>query len=85
LRCDSREEVLDILARNRRRLMRIARVEDEEAGDRVAVSVESPDFPDAPDGVAGAGRALVFTFHDRRVARMKSLPDRDSAFARLLT
>jgi hypothetical protein len=83
--CRGREEVLGVMVRNRRP-PRITRIEAEEFGDQVAVSVEGPDFPepDSPEGdllPPGSPRSLVFTFRNGRVVRMESLPSRDAAFA----
>jgi hypothetical protein len=85
--CHGREEALDVMVRNRRRPPRITRIEAEEFGDRVVVSVEGPDFPEgteAPEGPLlppGAPRSLVFTFQNGRVVRMESFPTREAAFA----
>ena len=85
--CGDRGQVLRILDRFRGHPPRITRIEAEEFGDRVAVSVEGPDFPAMPDRsgapilAAGAPRSLVFTFRAGRVVRMESLPSRDAAFA----
>lgn len=84
LACHGREQVLDLLVRGRRRVPRITRIEAQEFGDRVAVSVEGPDFPESPAPhllPPGAPRSLVFTFSAGRVVRMESLPNRDAAFA----
>ncbi|HYA00858.1 MAG TPA: nuclear transport factor 2 family protein [Candidatus Binatia bacterium] len=85
--CRGREQVLNVMVRNRGRPPRITRFEAEEIGDRVAVSVEGPDFgagpgdPEAPQLPAGAPRSLVFTFRGGMVVRMESLPSRDAAFS----
>jgi hypothetical protein len=84
LRCANRDQVLGVLVRNRGRPPRITRIEAQERGAQVAVSVEGADLPEAPVELATAARSLVFTFRDGRVVRMESLPDRDAAFARLL-
>lgn len=85
--CGDRGQVLRNLNRFRGHPPRITRIEAEEFGDRVAISVEGPDFPaladaaEAPLLAAGAPRSLVFTFRDGRVVRMESLPSREAAFA----
>ncbi|MGA2284480.1 MAG: nuclear transport factor 2 family protein [Candidatus Dormibacteria bacterium] len=85
--CSDRAQVLRILDRFRARPRRITRIEAEEFGDRVAISVEGPDFPAMTDAAEthvlapGAPRSLVFTFRDGKVVRMESLPSRDAAFA----
>ena len=85
--CNDRAQVLHLLDRFRGHPPRITRIEAEEFGDRVAISVEGPDFPavevtaGAPLLTAGAPRSLVFTFRDGKVVRMEGLPSRDAAFA----
>jgi hypothetical protein len=87
LLCSDRTQVLHILERLRTHPPRITRIEAEEFGDRMAISVEGPDFPAISDSgeaqllAQGAPRSLVFTFRDGRVVRMESLPSRDAAFA----
>ena len=81
--CHGRDETLDILARNRPRPPRITRVEAQESGHRVAVSVEGPDFPAGGPLPADAPRSLLFTFRGGKVIEMQSLPGRDAAFALL--
>jgi hypothetical protein len=78
--CRNRDEVLNLLVRNRPRPPRLTRIEAEEFGDRVAVSVAGPDFPDNEALAAKAPRSLVFTFRDGRVVKMQSLATRDAAF-----
>lgn len=64
-------------------LPRVTRMEAEELGDRVVVTVGSAVFPEGPAGPdlspAGGDRSIVFTFHDGEVARMESYPSRDAA------
>ncbi|MGH9106972.1 MAG: hypothetical protein ACRDZX_14295 [Acidimicrobiales bacterium] len=83
LACHGREEVLHLLGRAA--FARITRVEAEELGSSVVVSVESTDFPEGPAGPeltpAGGGRHIVFTFQDAKVVKMASFPDRGSALA----
>ena len=85
--CHGRDQVLRLIGRSRRQPLRITRLEAEELGDRVAISVSGPEFPEGPDGPEGAllppgaPRSLVFTFRDGHVVRMESLPSRDAAFA----
>lgn len=81
--CDGRDEVLTLIGRQLRRQLRLTRFDAEEAGDRVAVSVASPDFPAMPDQPADAPRSLVFTFAGTRVVRMDSYPSREAAWAAL--
>jgi hypothetical protein len=87
LLCSNRTQVLHTLDRLRAHPPRITRIEAEEFGDRVAISVEGPDFPassesaDAQVLAPGAPRSLVFTFQAGRVVRMESLHSRDAAFA----
>jgi len=88
LRCTDREQVLHLLGRTgRRRPPRITRMEAEEFGDRVAISVEGPDFAavsgpaEAQLLAAGAPRSLLFTFRAGKVVRMESVAGRDALFA----
>lgn len=78
--CNGRQEVLGILVRNRPRAPRITRIEAEENGDQVAVSVDGPDFPGDDRRPPGGPRSLVFTFRNGHVIRMQSLKSRDEAF-----
>jgi hypothetical protein len=78
--CHGRQEVIGILASNWRRAPRISRLDAEERGDRVAVSVEGPDFQGDDRRPAVGPRSLVFTFQKGHVIRMQSLKSRDEAF-----
>ncbi|MDP9271681.1 MAG: hypothetical protein M3P14_12055 [Chloroflexota bacterium] len=77
--CHNRDEVLGILVRNQRPL-RLTRINAEEIGDRVAVSVLGPDFVDVDEQPAEEPRSLVFTFRAGTVVRINSLPSREAAF-----
>lgn len=79
--CRNRDEVLGVLIRNRLGPLRLTRIEAEEIGNRVAVSVLGPDFPDSDEQMAGEPRSLVFTFRAGFVVRIDSLLSRDAAFA----
>lgn len=79
-RCSGRSQVLRYL-RVGGRPPRLTRVEADEAGDDVVISVDSPDFEANEWLAAGAPRSLRFTFRDGRVVRMRSFPNRDLAFA----
>jgi hypothetical protein len=86
LACQGRAEATRFLGRAP--LPNITRMEAEERGDRVAVSVESAEFPVGPAGEglqpAGGSRALVFTFNGNgRVVRMESFLDKGAAFTTL--
>ena len=78
--CHNRREVLHILSGSGGRAPRLTRIEAEEVGDQVVVSVEGPDFPDNDALPAAAPRSLVFTFDNGVIVRMQSLPNRDAAF-----
>jgi hypothetical protein len=78
--CHGRQEVIGILMSNWRGAPRISRIEAEENGDRVAVSVEGPDFQGDDRRPADGPRSLVFTFRNGHVIRMHSLKSRDDAF-----
>jgi hypothetical protein len=86
LLCSDRKQVVKVLGRWSERPPRITRIEAQEFGDRVAISVEGPDFPaisdaaGAPRLAPGTPRSLVFTFRAGKVVRMESLPNRDAAF-----
>lgn len=78
--CGSRTEVMRLLGRFGQRPLRLTRIEAQEFGDRVVVSVESPDLPENEGIAGGAPRSLVFTFESGKVVRMQSLASRDAAF-----
>jgi hypothetical protein len=78
--CNGRGEVLGNLVRFRPRQQRITRIEAEEKGDQVAVSVDGPDFRGDDRRPAGGPRSLVFTFRNGHIIRMQSLKSRDEAF-----
>jgi hypothetical protein len=79
--CRSRDEVLDIMVRNKRRPPRITRVEAEEHGELVAISVAGPDFPETEVQAPDTPRSLVFTFQLGTVTRIESVPTAEAAFA----
>lgn len=79
--CSGREEVLGVMSGGAPRPLRLTKVEAEEVGDRVVVSVEGPGLPETPALAAGAPRTLVFTFVDGKVTRIESFSSRDAAFA----
>ncbi|MFI5282631.1 MAG: hypothetical protein ACHQ0J_05815 [Candidatus Dormibacterales bacterium] len=79
--CHNRDEVIGRLS-HVPRTARITRIEAEESGDLVMVSVDGPDF--RGDDLSRSGpRSLSFTFKDGRVTRMKSFATRDEAFRAL--
>ncbi|HEV2033210.1 MAG TPA: nuclear transport factor 2 family protein [Candidatus Dormibacteraeota bacterium] len=78
--CTNRDEVLDVLVRNRGRAPRLTKIEAAEFGDRVAVSVEGPDFEDDDEGPPSGPPSLVFTLQNGRIIRMESTATRDAAF-----
>ncbi|MGH7912115.1 MAG: hypothetical protein ACREQM_08225 [Candidatus Dormibacteraceae bacterium] len=81
LSCSTRSEVLGILGRGvGRRPLRVTRLEAQEVGDHVVVSVDGPDLPETPALASGASRSLVFTFRGEVVVRIESVADRDAAF-----
>ncbi|MDA8301198.1 MAG: nuclear transport factor 2 family protein [Actinomycetota bacterium] len=84
LACHGRDEVAGVLGSARGgRLPRVTRMEAEEAGDRVVVTVEGPDFGPGPAGTAlepiGGPRTLALWFGDGRVVRMESFATRQEA------
>ena len=81
--CHNRDEVIDRVS-HMPGTPRITRLEAEESGDRVVVSVDGPDFRGEDPNHSGP-RSLTFTFKDGRVTRMKSFASRDEAFRALGT
>lgn len=79
--CHGRRWVLHYLRLGGTPAPRLTRMEAAEMGDRVVVSVESPDFPANEWAEAGTPRTLAFTFRDGRVVQMESYATRDLAFA----
>jgi hypothetical protein len=84
LACHGRDEVANVFGSARNgRLPRVTRMEAEEAGDRVVVTVEGPDFGPGPAGTAlepvGGPRTLAFWFEDGKVVRMESFATRQEA------
>jgi hypothetical protein len=79
--CHGRDEVRNVLGSARGgRLPRVTRLEAEETGDRVIVTVEGPDFGAGPAGSAlepaGGPRTLVLSFRDGRIVRIESFATR---------
>ncbi len=82
--CRGKDEVREVLGSARGgRLPRITRMEAEEAGRRVVVTVEGPDFGTGPAGAAlepaGGPRTLVFSFENGKIARIESFATRQEA------
>jgi len=78
--CQNRDEVLGVLIRNQARPPRVTRFEAEEIGDKVAVSVMSPDFVEMDGQPTKESRSLVFTFRAGSVVRIDSLTSKEAAF-----
>jgi hypothetical protein len=83
--CHGRDEVSGVLGTARGgHLPRITRMATEEAGDRVVLTVEGPDFGPGPAGSAlepaGGPCTLVLSFDDDRVVRMESFATREEAW-----
>lgn len=78
--CHDRNEVMATMVGNRARPPRITRIEAEEKGDQVAVSVEGPDFQNEGRRAVGPP-AIVFTFTNGRVVKMQSVGSPDEAFS----
>ena len=84
--CHGRDEVRDVLGSARGgQLPRVTRLEAEEAGDRVVLTVESPDLGPGPAGPGleglGGPRTLVFRFEDAKIVRMESFATRQEALS----
>ncbi|MGH3258941.1 MAG: hypothetical protein ACRDOU_26680 [Streptosporangiaceae bacterium] len=84
LACHGRDEVRGVLGSARGgQVPRVTRMEAEEVGDRVIVTVEGPDFGPGPAGSAlepvGGPRTLVLSFDDGMIARMESFATRQEA------
>ena len=81
--CHGRDEVRGVLGSARAgRLPTVTRMEAEEVGDRVVVTVEGPDFGPGRGpalGPVGGARTLVLSFADGRIARMESFATRQEA------
>lgn len=79
--CKNRDEVLGLLTRFAPLMPRLTRFDAQEIGDRVAVYVEGPDFPENEVLAQGAPRTLTFTFRDGAIVRMDSVRTREAAFS----
>ncbi len=82
--CHGRDEVRRVLgSAGGGRLPRVTRMEAEEVGDSVVVTVEGPDFGPGPAGsvleAIGGPRTLVLSFEDGRIVRMESFGTRQEA------
>ncbi|HEX6488787.1 MAG TPA: nuclear transport factor 2 family protein [Candidatus Dormibacteraeota bacterium] len=78
--CKNRDEVMGLVKRFAARTPRLTRFDAQEIGDRVAVYVEGPDFPENDVMAAGAPRTLTFTFRGGAIVRMESVRTREAAF-----
>ncbi|MGH9292730.1 MAG: phosphotransferase [Acidimicrobiales bacterium] len=82
--CHGRDEVCGVLGSARGgQPPRVTHMEAEEAGDRVIVTVDGPDFGPGPAGStlepAGGPRTLVLSFKNSTVVRMESFATPDEA------
>lgn len=82
--CRGRAEVRDVLGSARGgRLPRVTRMEAEEVGDRVVMTIEGPDLGSGPAGGAfepvGGLRTLALSFKEGRIVRMESFASRQEA------
>jgi ketosteroid isomerase-like protein len=82
--CHGRDQVRGVLGSTRGgRLPRVTRMEAEEVGDKVVVTVAGPDFGPGPAGTTlepdGGPRTLVLSFEDGRIVRMESFATRQEA------
>jgi hypothetical protein len=85
LTCNGRDQVLELLGRARGgRLPKVTRVDAEEVGDRVVVTITSPEIGPGPEGTAleqGGPRTLVLSFDGASIVRMHSFATRQEALA----
>lgn len=72
--CHGRDEVLHLLAHNQPRTPRLTKIVAEEQGDRVLVTVVSPDFEDTDMLHADAPRSIAVTLRNGRVTRLDDVP-----------
>lgn len=77
--CNGRHEVMDFMVPRGHGLAPVTRMEAEEIGDRVAVSVRGPAFPKTEVHEADDPRSLVFTFRDGLVVRIDSFATPEAA------
>ncbi len=77
--CHNRREVLALLGRHANRPPRLTRIEAEEFGERVVVTVRGPDLPDL-EGQPTQSRSLVFRFDGDEIVSMDAFGSRDAAF-----
>jgi hypothetical protein len=77
--CRNRDEVVYMLEHKRAIPPRLTRIEAQEFGEKVAITVEGPDFPENEILPAAAPRSLVFTFRDGKVVRIESVASREEA------
>lgn len=72
--CHGRDEVLDILAHNQPRTPRLTKIVAEERGDRVFVTVVSPDFEVTAGSPVDAERSIAVTLRNGSVTRLDDVP-----------
>jgi hypothetical protein len=82
--CHGRDEVRDVLSSARGgQLPRVTRLEAEEAGDRVVLTIQSSDLglgPAVPSlEEIGGQRTLVFWLKDAKIVRIESFATREEA------
>lgn len=70
--CHGRTEVLRVLGHKQGRPPRLTKITAEEDGERVAMTVDGPDFEDNELLPASAPRSLVVTVRDGKVTRIDS-------------
>jgi hypothetical protein len=61
----------------------IMRIEAEENGDQVAITVDGPDFQGDDRGPHVGPRSLVFSFRNGHLIRIQALQNRDDAFRQI--
>jgi hypothetical protein len=90
LACRGRQQVRSVVGSARGgRFPVLARVEAEEVGDRVVVTIMGPDLGPGPEGTVlerdGGPRTFVLSFGDEKIVRMESYASRPEAFSALAT
>lgn len=79
LACSNRRQVIGRMGRALGRGLEVTRLDAEEVGDAVAISVAGPGLPENGALAAGAPRSLVLRFAGDKVVRIESFATREEA------